>query len=56
MAILFAILFPLGSIILKLSKSRSTIWLHAAWQGVSYLGLLAGFGIGVYLATVEDNV
>lgn len=56
MAALFAIFFPLGAIILRLSKSRNAAWIHGIWQAVSLIGALAGFGIGVYLATVEDKV
>ena len=56
MAALFAIFLPLGAIILRLSKSPKAAWIHGIWQTASYIGALAGFGIGVYLATVEDEV
>jgi hypothetical protein len=56
MAALFALFFPIGAIIMRLSRSSNAAWFHGAWQSVSYIGALAGFGIGAYLATVEDNV
>jgi hypothetical protein len=56
MAFLFAIFFPLGAIIIKLLKAPTAGRVHGAIQGISYVGALAGFGIGAYLATKEDNV
>jgi hypothetical protein len=56
MAALFAIFFPLGAIILRASRSPNAAWIHGAWQLVSYVGALAGFGLGAWIATYERKV
>lgn len=56
MAAVFAIFFPLGAIILRASKSPNAAWIHGVWQTLSYVGALAGFGIGAWMATVQEQV
>jgi hypothetical protein len=56
MAFLFAIFFPFGAIIVKLLKAPTAGRVHGAIQAISYVGALAGFGIGAYMATMEDSV
>jgi hypothetical protein len=56
MAALFVIFFPLGAIILRVSKSPNAALIHGAWQMFSYLGALVGFALGAYLATKEEKV
>lgn len=56
MTALFAIFFPIGAIIVKVLKAPNAGRIHGVWQGISYVGSSAGFGIGVYLATMEENV
>jgi hypothetical protein len=47
----FVILFPAGSIAIRLASFPGVVWLHAAFQVFAYLIYIAAFGIGVYLAT-----
>jgi hypothetical protein len=47
----FVILFPAGSIAIRLASFPGIIWLHAAFQIFAYLIYIAAFGIGVYMAT-----
>lgn len=47
----FVILFPAGAIAIRLASFPGIVWLHAAFQVFAYLVYIAGFGLGVYLAT-----
>jgi hypothetical protein len=46
----FVILFPMGSIAIRLASFPGIIWIHAAFQIFAYIVYIAGFGLGVYLA------
>ena len=50
----FVILFPSGAIAIRLASFPGVVWLHAAFQVFAYLVYIAGFGLGVYLATEMD--
>lgn len=47
----FVILFPAGSIAIRLASFPGVVWLHAAFQVFAYIVYIAAFGLGVYLAT-----
>lgn len=47
----FVVLFPAGAIAIRLASFPGVIWLHAAFQVFAYLVYIAGFGLGVYIAT-----
>jgi hypothetical protein len=53
LAATMVIILPIGSIILRLFGG---VWLHTAIQLFSLAAIITGFGIGVYLAQVEDMV
>jgi len=53
MAIVVLILFPVGALSMRL---LGRWWLHAGFQVLSLLLLVAGFGIGVYLAKTGHKV
>lgn len=56
MAIAFVILYPTGALIIRLLNVRGTLWIHAAWQVFAYLCVLAGLGMGAWIATNGDEV
>lgn len=47
MSLVMLILFPIGGLLMRVIGKW---WLHAGWQMLSAFVLIAGFGIGVYLA------
>jgi hypothetical protein len=53
MALVVVILFPLGAIVMRVFGKW---WLHAGFQVMGIILLLAGFGIGVFLARAERRV
>ena len=57
MSVMFIIFLPLGAIYLRKPKSSgSTVRHHGIWQTLSALGVFAGFGIGAWIATTQDQV
>ncbi|KAK8151310.1 hypothetical protein IWX90DRAFT_95608 [Phyllosticta citrichinensis] len=50
----WAVFFPAGAISIRVFSFPGLVWFHAAWQIFSYGLYVAGFGLGVYLAT-NDN-
>ncbi|KAK4996068.1 hypothetical protein LTR66_004237 [Elasticomyces elasticus] len=56
MGLAFAVLFPFGSIILRAFSFRNLVWVHGGWQTFVYCIALAGFGLGVWLAVLEDQL
>lgn len=53
MSVVFVILYPLGSSLMPLIGKW---YIHASWQTIAFLGMWAGFGIGVFVARQEDQV
>jgi hypothetical protein len=56
MGISFAILFPLGAILLRLCRFRQVAWFHGLWQLMTYIVVLAGFGMGVWITNAYGLV
>ena len=56
MGFAFAFLFPLGSILIRVSSFRGLIWVHAAIQSLAYALALAGLGLGVYIAVYPESL
>lgn len=52
----FAVLFPIGGIIIRILSFPGLIWLHAAMQVVAYIMFIAAFGLGVYIANNQRMV
>ncbi|KAK4449651.1 hypothetical protein QBC34DRAFT_87310 [Podospora aff. communis PSN243] len=48
-ALSMVVLFPLGSIFMRVIPGRFAIWIHAAAQMIAYLVYIAGVGLGIYL-------
>ncbi|KAL2023248.1 hypothetical protein VTK56DRAFT_3371 [Thermocarpiscus australiensis] len=51
MAIVMAVLYPLGSVLMPLVGKW---WLHGAWQAIAFCLMWAGFGLGVQTAQDLD--
>ncbi|OQD84849.1 hypothetical protein PENANT_c011G10889 [Penicillium antarcticum] len=59
MGLAFAVMMPLGVLIIRISKVKGTIWIHAGWQLVSWAlmiaGLVSGIRVGQILDRLENN-
>ena len=51
MSLAFVVFFPLGAVLVRVLKIRSTAWIHSGTQVVGYLIALVGMGLGVWLTT-----
>lgn len=56
MGLTFGVMMPLGVIAIGLLNVRGSIWIHAAWQLISWSLMIAGFGLGVRIARITDKV
>ncbi|KAL8691385.1 MAG: hypothetical protein Q9218_003379 [Villophora microphyllina] len=56
MGIAFVVFFPAGAILIRLLRSRNTVWIHAATQIFAYVLALTGLGLGVYIAVYPEKV
>lgn len=55
-SVAWVVFFPLGSVALRLIKTRNSIWIHAGIQGFSIALLTAALGTGILLAQRTDQV
>ncbi|KAK3985488.1 hypothetical protein QBC44DRAFT_345292 [Cladorrhinum sp. PSN332] len=51
-ALAMVLLFPIGSILLRVLPGRLGVWAHAVFQLVATCIYIAGVGLGIYLVTV----
>lgn len=56
MGIATVLVFPIGGLIARLSKSRYTFWIHVGCQLFGLALLLAGFGTGIWTAIIHQEV
>lgn len=49
-AVAFAIIFPIGGIIIRVANFSGLPWIHGAIQIVAFLVYTAAFGLGIYIA------
>lgn len=56
MGLSFAIIFPLGSLFIRLIKSKFALPVHIACQLIGWICMIAGLSMGVQLADILDIV
>lgn len=49
-AVAFALIFPIGGIIIRVANFTGLTWVHAAIQALGFLVFVAAFGLGIYIA------
>ncbi|KAI9846772.1 MAG: hypothetical protein M1837_003621 [Sclerophora amabilis] len=54
MALAFVLLFPLGALTIRILRSRRLVWIHGGAQLFAFSIAIAGFGMGVWIATSGD--
>lgn len=52
----WALLMPLGGILIRLLKGKNVIWYHAGWMSFAYTIVLAGFGTGIWIAIAVHKI
>lgn len=56
MSLTFLIMFPLGSFIIRSSRTRNMIWFHTAFQVVGWGMMLGGLVMGIKMANILGRV
>lgn len=51
-ALAFVVLFPVGSVLMRVVPGRFAIWAHAAAQVLGFGTYVAAAGLGIYLVTI----
>ena len=50
MSLAFLIGFPAGAVLIRLGNLKSLVWVHAGLQLLTYVGVLLGAALGLYVA------
>jgi hypothetical protein len=56
MSVAFILIFPLGATVLRLSKSKHAVWIHASIQLIGWGLMLGGLATGLRLGKILDRV
>ena len=56
MGLVFVVIFPLGSFIIRSSKSKNLVWFHVAAQIIGWGMMLGGLATGIKMANILDRV
>lgn len=56
MPLAFALFYPLGAMMIRLLNFKNLVWVHAGWMVFTYLIVLAGMGLGVWIAVTTAQL
>lgn len=56
MPLAFAIFFPFGAMSIRLFNFKGLVWFHAGWMIFTYIMVLAGMGLGVWVAVASEQI
>ncbi|GFG22425.1 hypothetical protein IFM61606_02285 [Aspergillus udagawae] len=56
MSVAFILIFPLGATVLRLSKSKHAVWIHAGIQVIGWGLMLGGLATGLRLGKILDRL
>lgn len=56
MGLVFTIMMPIGVFIIRFCKGKNTIWIHAGWQTLSWVLMIAGLASGIRVGKILDRV
>lgn len=49
------ILFPVGSVIVRVVPGRFAVWVHAGFQMIAWAVYVAAVGVGIYLVSLVGD-
>lgn len=55
MGLAFALVFPLGSILIRIFSFPGLLWVHAGTQLFAYVLSIVGLGLGIYIALKPER-
>lgn len=56
MGIAFAVILPLGSLLVRVPNVKYGVWIHACWQLVCWVFMIAGLVMGIRMGHILDRV
>lgn len=56
MGLVFVVIYPLGSFIIRASRAKNLVWFHVGAQFVGWAIMLGGLAVGVRMAKILDRV
>jgi len=56
MGLAFVVILPLGAVLIRVVRSRVSVWIHAACQLVGLALTIAGLAMGIRMAKILDRV
>jgi hypothetical protein len=56
MSLVFIVLMPVGVFVIRLCKGKNAIWIHAGWQTLSWILIIAGLASGIRVGKILDRV
>lgn len=56
MGLAFALIFPIGSILIRIFSFPGLLWVHAGTQLLAYTLAIVGLGLGIYIASTPTRV
>ena len=56
MGLVFVVIFPIGSFVVRASRAKSTVWFHVACQVTGWVMMLAGLAMGIKMGKILDRV
>lgn len=56
MGLTFAVILPLGALIIRIPNLKYGVWMHAAWQLIGWACMIAGMVMGIRMGNILDRV
>ncbi|PKS13191.1 hypothetical protein jhhlp_000536 [Lomentospora prolificans] len=56
MGLVFIVIMPLGSVLIRSSRNKNTVWFHAACQLVGWVMMFGGLATGIKMAKIIDRL
>lgn len=56
MGLVFVVILPLGSFLIRASNSKKSVWAHVAFQLVGWILMFGGLATGIKMAKILDRV
>ncbi|KAI9040171.1 cytochrome b561 domain-containing protein [Aspergillus affinis] len=56
MGLAFTVMMPLGVLVIRFLRVKGTIWIHAVWQMLSWILMLAGLATGIRVGKIVDRL
>lgn len=56
MGLTFAVILPLGALLIRIPNVKYGVWIHAGWQLIGWACMIAGMVMGIRMGNILDRV